>query len=121
MNLNEIERLVQDQIKFINANREMFVKAWIAETGFLPSESMLIEQRDGNKTTIWIEKKYGDLPKHDYPKMDKMIERLKAADALASLVEEGKIEPVHEESDFNAIWDSIIEANEKYRGLSEND
>lgn len=36
-------------------NREAYVTAWIAETGLLPSESMLVEQRFHEGTTVRTE------------------------------------------------------------------
>lgn len=39
------------QMQFVNDNREALIKAWVAETGCLPSESELVEQRHGDGTT----------------------------------------------------------------------
>jgi len=43
------------QMDFINQNREQLIQSWIAKTGLSPQESVLVEQREGNKINIWIE------------------------------------------------------------------
>jgi hypothetical protein len=39
-----IDKAVAERMKFIAANRERLIEAWIAETGLLPSESEMTEQ-----------------------------------------------------------------------------
>ena len=44
-------------IKKISAFKEVYVTAWMAETGLLPSECQLVCKIDGSKFKIWIERK----------------------------------------------------------------
>lgn len=59
---NEFKKILEDaaakQLKFVAENREKLLTAWVAETGLLPSESMIVERRqlDGS-LQISIEKK----------------------------------------------------------------
>lgn len=55
---DKISALVQEKLAFIAENREKLVAAWIAETGLLPSESMLVQQDKGDGSTdIWVQPK----------------------------------------------------------------
>jgi hypothetical protein len=45
-------------LRRVNANRETLIEAWLAETGILPSEAMLVEQRMNDGTIrFWVEKR----------------------------------------------------------------
>lgn len=79
-----IKEIYGAKLAFINAEKEKIIEAWIAETGFLPTESVLMQQDLGNGTTrMWIEKKYGDLPKDQYPTMEELRLRLAAAERVS--------------------------------------
>ena len=53
-----IDEAVRAKTLFIAKHRERYIEAWMAETGLLPSESMLVEQHcaDG-RTTVRIERR----------------------------------------------------------------
>ncbi len=55
MNL-ELLHLVEEKLRLINTNKEKLITAWIAETGLLPSQSMLVirDLPDGC-TQVWVE------------------------------------------------------------------
>jgi hypothetical protein len=56
---------VADQLRTVMANREKLCRAWAAETGIPPSDSIIVEQRCEDGTTrVWIERKepYAMLP-----------------------------------------------------------
>lgn len=54
----QIADLVEKKMKFIAENRERFVEAFLAETGFLPSEVVMVQKEDGpGRTHIWFERK----------------------------------------------------------------
>lgn len=36
----------RERIAYVTANRERLVEAWVAETGLLPSESVLVEKHE---------------------------------------------------------------------------
>ena len=50
---DEIAHLAGERVKFIIANRERLVEAWVAETGSKPSESEIIE-RQGSDGTVRV-------------------------------------------------------------------
>lgn len=52
-----IEKEVEEKLRFISANRERLIEAWIAETGLLPSESVLVEQRFSDRIEISVRRK----------------------------------------------------------------
>jgi hypothetical protein len=64
--MKELREAVAKKMKFIDEKKEEFLSAWIAETGCLPSEIVMIQQEIQleNKlaTRIWFEKKPDDLP-----------------------------------------------------------
>jgi hypothetical protein len=60
-------KAAKEKIEFISAHREKLIEAWIAETGLLPSESILMQQDIGGVTRVWIEKKPDDLPPANSP------------------------------------------------------
>lgn len=69
---SRIGALVDDAMRFIADNRERLIQAWIAETGCLPSESLLVEQRhpekDGViKMTVHVERKPAPAPEPSAP------------------------------------------------------
>jgi hypothetical protein len=76
-------KLVDQRLKFIAEHREKLMEAWVAETGFLPSESMLMQREKTGVIEIWVEKKYPGLPKDKYPEMDALREVARAAEAWA--------------------------------------
>lgn len=43
-------------MKMIDAQKEQLVMAWLAETGLLPSESVLVQQVSGSSYRIHVEK-----------------------------------------------------------------
>ena len=59
MDFDILNELANKKIKFINENKEALIEAWIAETGLLPSESVLvISTSEIGTIRCWIEKKY---------------------------------------------------------------
>lgn len=52
-----LKDVVADRLKFIAQHRESLVSAWVAETGYLPSESVLCIQNLPNSVRVWVEKK----------------------------------------------------------------
>jgi hypothetical protein len=64
--MKELREAVAKKLKFIDEKKEEFVSAFIAETGFKPSEVVMIQQeiklQDKLATRIWFEKKPDDLP-----------------------------------------------------------
>lgn len=57
-----IMALAEEKLRYIAAHRERLVEAWIAETGLLPSESMLVEQNMQDGTTrVWIERQDAEM------------------------------------------------------------
>jgi hypothetical protein len=40
-----IDAIVTQKLRVIRENREVYITAWLAETGLLPSESALVEQQ----------------------------------------------------------------------------
>jgi hypothetical protein len=117
--IDEIERLVKSRMDFINKNKEKLIEAWVAETGYLPSESMLMEQREATTCKIWVEKKYPHLPKNEYPKMDKMIAKLKAAEKLADA-----IDVLKKDWDSDDYWSDekhVVDSLEAYRKAGESE
>ncbi len=49
---------VDERIRFIMANRERFLEAWIAETGLLPSECELVEEmHPSGKIVVYCRKR----------------------------------------------------------------
>jgi hypothetical protein len=58
----DINRSFEQAMRFIHDNQEQLIRAWVAETGLLPSESVLVTQQapgvDGAIMTLqWIERK----------------------------------------------------------------
>jgi len=55
----EILRAVVEKMEFITQNREKLLEAWVAETGLLPSESVLITEEEFRdnvmRMTCWVE------------------------------------------------------------------
>lgn len=47
---DEIAQLAAERVKFIIANRERLMEAWVSETGCKPSESEIVEQHDTDGT-----------------------------------------------------------------------
>lgn len=45
------------QLRFINDNAEQLLRAWFAETGLLPSESVLATQDTVDGTRMWVERR----------------------------------------------------------------
>jgi len=64
--MKELREAVAKKLKFIDEKKEEFVSAFIAETGYKPSEVVMIQQeiKLQNKlaTRIWFEKKPDNLP-----------------------------------------------------------
>ena len=56
-----------ERLAFILANREKLVEAWLAETGLLPSQCVLMQQDLGHTIRVWIEKRPEGLPSADEP------------------------------------------------------
>jgi hypothetical protein len=57
-------KLIDEKLRYIHENRERLLEAWVAETGCLPSDAMLITQECGDGTTrMWIERKPEDVTK----------------------------------------------------------
>jgi hypothetical protein len=52
-----IRQGVEKQLDFIYTNREKLLKAFIAETGLLPSQIVMVQQNKGTTVKIWFEKK----------------------------------------------------------------
>jgi hypothetical protein len=53
-----IEEYFKARMAFINENQEKLLEAWIAETGLLPSQSVLMIQTDKDGITkCWVERK----------------------------------------------------------------
>lgn len=53
-----IDDAARKKLAFIDAHRERLVEAFLAETGLLPSEAMLVQQDHGNgRTSVWIERR----------------------------------------------------------------
>jgi hypothetical protein len=64
--MKELREAVAEKLKFIYEKKEEFVSAFIAETGYKPSEVIMIQQevtlQNKLATRIWFEKKPDDLP-----------------------------------------------------------
>lgn len=57
-----ISKIVREKLRWIHKNEEQLVTAWVAETGLLPSESVLCRQEGADCVMrVWVEKK----PKHE--------------------------------------------------------
>lgn len=54
-----IAELCRQKLAIVAAKREELVTAWIAETGLLPSQCELVEQRssDGLTVTVYVRKR----------------------------------------------------------------
>jgi hypothetical protein len=56
-----LERACNEKVAATMANRERLLEAWVAETGLLPSESVLCESTaaDGDRvvTRVWVERR----------------------------------------------------------------
>ena len=52
-----LDAVVAERMRFIAANEEKLVEAWIAETGFLPSESVIVRSDGPTGTRMWMERK----------------------------------------------------------------
>jgi hypothetical protein len=53
-----VNAAVTKRMTFISANREKMIESWVAETGLLPSESVMVEQLMGDgSVTVRIERK----------------------------------------------------------------
>jgi hypothetical protein len=54
----QLQDAVEKKLRFINENRERFIEAFIAETGYLPSEVVMVQKDEGGGTArIWFERK----------------------------------------------------------------
>jgi hypothetical protein len=54
----ELDALVARKLRILRENREVYVSAWLAETGLLPSESMLVQREHGDgRTTITVHRR----------------------------------------------------------------
>jgi hypothetical protein len=99
--MEELRKAVAKKLKFIDEKKEEFVSAFIAETGFKPSEVVMIQQeiklQDKLATRIWFEKKPDDLPTAHRETEHKFgtwypIEELKEFDKNVLLYEHGQID-----------------------------
>lgn len=56
----KLTQLVQERLRFVAANEEKLVEAWLAETGLKPSESMIVRQDmpDGS-IRMWVQRREG--------------------------------------------------------------
>lgn len=57
---DRLEDLVKRKLEYIRENQEKLVEAWVAETGLLPSESVMVQQEFGygfHETRISITRK----------------------------------------------------------------
>jgi len=56
-----IARAAAEKVEYIAAHRERLIEAWVAETGLMPSESVLCinERREGDGVTMrcWVERR----------------------------------------------------------------
>jgi len=59
--MEDFRKAYLERIDFIDRNKERLIEAWVAETGYLPSESVLVIKDEAFVTKIWVEKK----PKED--------------------------------------------------------
>lgn len=64
---NYEEKLIEsyrERLAYVDAHKTKLVEAWVAETGLLPSESVLVvqETRDGTTVTVkyWVERRKTD-------------------------------------------------------------
>jgi len=53
----DMEILMKVIYNTIMAQREKYLRAWIAETGLLPSECELVEERHKDKIVIYMRKR----------------------------------------------------------------
>lgn len=54
---SKIAEAARAQYRFVMDNRDRLIEAWVAETGLMPSESMLVEQRmDDGTIRVWVER-----------------------------------------------------------------
>jgi hypothetical protein len=49
--------ILEKEIEFINQHKETLIKAWIAQTGVSPKESVLCVRQELGVTRVWIERK----------------------------------------------------------------
>jgi len=55
---DSMDTAVLEQLAFINSHREHLVRAFMAETGLMPSECELVEQRQGDGSlTVYLRKR----------------------------------------------------------------
>lgn len=52
-----IREEMEKQLDIIYKNRDRLLKAFIAETGLLPSQIVMVQQNTGTEIKIWFEKK----------------------------------------------------------------
>jgi len=117
-----LDTLVAARLRDIAIHKEKLLEAWIAETGYLPSESVVIQQTSGMDLKLWVEKKHGDLPKHEYPKMDMLeAENLQLRECLEFYENEdnwnGKNKTAHWDSMNCALEDHGNRAREALKKL----
>ncbi len=53
----QLKDAIEKKLRLINEHRERFVEAFVAETGFLPSECVMVQKDDGGITRIWFERR----------------------------------------------------------------
>lgn len=54
----KLRKIVDEKLRIIAAYKEEYVEAWIAETGLLPSECIIVEKSDDPLITkMWLEPK----------------------------------------------------------------
>lgn len=56
--MEEFHKMFEEKLKQIAAFKEKYIEAWIAETGLLPSQCMIMQENmHGVVSRMWIEKK----------------------------------------------------------------
>jgi hypothetical protein len=55
--MSDLDKLARSLFEEVMEKREEYLKAWIAETGYLPSECELVERHDHLERVIYVRKK----------------------------------------------------------------
>lgn len=49
----ELSRMVDEQMRAINENKEKYIEAWLAETGLLPTQCQLVERWKADGSVVF--------------------------------------------------------------------
>lgn len=59
VSLSAIQASAKERWRAIMKERERYIEAWIAETGYRPSQCQLVELHEADRTVVYITRKRG--------------------------------------------------------------